>query len=155
VVKVNVKLSLCLTKYHVKKMYPCHEDTWKNRGIDACILNLGTRWKLVVSFMPQPLYPWGKSHMYPVDRRLGGPQSQSGHGGDEKIPCSCQESNSGHPAHSLLTILTALSRLCKVVRSEIYQATDIQWYSLTSCQSGEWRKVELGSTPSFNSYYPI
>jgi hypothetical protein len=31
-----------------------------------------------------PLYPQGKSPWYSLDRRLGGPQSQSGHGGKEK-----------------------------------------------------------------------
>jgi hypothetical protein len=36
-----------------------------------------------------PLYPGGKSHRYPLDRRLGGPQSQSGHGGEEKKSFSC------------------------------------------------------------------
>jgi hypothetical protein len=30
----------------------------------------------VVSFTPRPLYPQGKSSWYPLDRRLGGPQSQ-------------------------------------------------------------------------------
>jgi hypothetical protein len=29
----------------------------------------------VVSFTPQPLYSQGKSSRYPLDRRLGGPQS--------------------------------------------------------------------------------
>jgi hypothetical protein len=38
----------------------------------------------VVSFMPQPLYPQGKSPWYPMDRRLGGPHSWSGHSGEEK-----------------------------------------------------------------------
>jgi hypothetical protein len=28
--------------------------------------------------------PQGKSPWYPLDRRLGGPQSRSGHGGEEK-----------------------------------------------------------------------
>jgi len=37
----------------------------------------------VVSFTPRPLYPQGKSPWYPLDRRLGGPQSCSGHGGEE------------------------------------------------------------------------
>jgi hypothetical protein len=41
--------------------------------------DLGTRWKWVVSFTPQPLYPQGKSPLYPLDRRLSGPQSRSGH----------------------------------------------------------------------------
>jgi len=37
----------------------------------------------MVSFMPWLLYPWGKSPQYPLDRRLGGPQGQSGCGGKE------------------------------------------------------------------------
>jgi len=37
-----------------------------------------------VTFTPRPLYPWGKSPCYPFDRRLGGTQYQSGHGGKEK-----------------------------------------------------------------------
>jgi hypothetical protein len=32
----------------------------------------------------QPLYPQGKSPWYPLDRRLDGPQSRSGRGGEEK-----------------------------------------------------------------------
>jgi hypothetical protein len=50
---------------------------WKYSSI---ILDLGTRWRWVVSFMPRPLYPQGKSppSPYPLDRRLGGPQNQSG-----------------------------------------------------------------------------
>jgi hypothetical protein len=38
----------------------------------------------VVSFTPRPLYPRGKSPRYPLDRRLGGPQSRSGRGGEKK-----------------------------------------------------------------------
>jgi hypothetical protein len=38
----------------------------------------------VVSFTPWPLYSQGKSPWYPLDRRLGGPQSQSGCSGEEK-----------------------------------------------------------------------
>jgi hypothetical protein len=34
--------------------------------------------------MPRPLYPQGNSPQYPLDRRLGGPQSQSGGSGEEK-----------------------------------------------------------------------
>jgi hypothetical protein len=30
------------------------------------------------------IYPQGKSSWYPLDRRLGGPQSRFGHGGEEK-----------------------------------------------------------------------
>jgi hypothetical protein len=38
----------------------------------------------VVSFTPRPLYPQEKSLWYPLDRRLGGPQSRSGRRGGEK-----------------------------------------------------------------------
>jgi hypothetical protein len=37
----------------------------------------------VVSFTLRPLYPQGKSPWYPLDRRLGWPQSRSGRGGEE------------------------------------------------------------------------
>jgi hypothetical protein len=46
--------------------------------------DLGTRWRWVVSFTPRPLYPQGKSPWYTLDRRLGGPESRSGRGGEEK-----------------------------------------------------------------------
>jgi hypothetical protein len=57
---------------------------WASGGIVPCILDLGTRWRRVVSFRRRPLYPQGKSPWYPLDRRLGGPQSRSGHGGEQK-----------------------------------------------------------------------
>jgi hypothetical protein len=38
----------------------------------------------VVSFAPLLLYPQGESPRYPLDRRLGEPQIQSGHCGEEK-----------------------------------------------------------------------
>jgi hypothetical protein len=39
----------------------------------------------VVSFTARLLYPPGKSRWCPLDRRLGGPQSQSGRREEEKI----------------------------------------------------------------------
>jgi hypothetical protein len=36
----------------------------------------------VVSFTPRPLYPQGKSFRYASGRRLGGPHSRSGRGGE-------------------------------------------------------------------------
>jgi hypothetical protein len=56
---------------------------WGRGCIAPRILDLGTR-RSMVSFTPQPLYTRGKSSRYPLDRRLGGPQSQSGRGGEEK-----------------------------------------------------------------------
>jgi hypothetical protein len=80
----KIKLSLCLTKHHAMKAY------WGSGSIAPHILDLGTSRRRVVSFTPRPLYPQRKSPWYPLDRRLGGPQSRSGRGGEEK--------NSQHPS---------------------------------------------------------
>jgi hypothetical protein len=53
-------------------------------GIVSRILDLGTRQMWMVSFTPRPLYPQGESPWYPLNRRLGGPQSRSGRGGENK-----------------------------------------------------------------------
>jgi hypothetical protein len=74
----KIKLSLCLTKHHAMKAY------WGVEVYLHTFFDLGTRWRRVVSFTPQPLYPQGKSPLYPLDRRLGGPQSRSGRGGEDK-----------------------------------------------------------------------
>jgi hypothetical protein len=57
---------------------------WESRGIAPRFLDLGTRWRWLVSFTTRPLCLQGKRFWYPLDRRLGGPQSRSGHGGKEK-----------------------------------------------------------------------
>jgi hypothetical protein len=62
-----LKVSLCLTDYHIIKPY------WGGGGIAPRILDLGVRRRWVVSFTPRPHYP-----QYPLDRRLGEPQSRSG-----------------------------------------------------------------------------
>jgi hypothetical protein len=59
-----------LTEHHAMKTY------WRSGGIAPRILDLGTRWRWVVSFTPWPIYPQGKKPWYPLDRRLGGPQSR-------------------------------------------------------------------------------
>jgi hypothetical protein len=48
------------------------------------ILYVDTRRKWVVSFPPLPLYLRENLHLFPLDRRLGGPQSLSGRCGKEK-----------------------------------------------------------------------
>jgi hypothetical protein len=62
-------VSLCLNKHHAIKTY------WGSGGVVPCILDLGSRW---------PLYAQRKSPWYPLGRRLAGPQSRSGRGGEEK-----------------------------------------------------------------------
>jgi hypothetical protein len=53
-----------------------------SRSIAPLIPNLNTRWKRVVNFTllaVYPIYLWGKNAWYPLNGRLGGPQSQPGH----------------------------------------------------------------------------
>jgi hypothetical protein len=45
----------------------------------------------------RPLYPQGKSPWYPLDRRLGGPQSRSESGGEKKNSHPRRESNPRTP----------------------------------------------------------
>jgi hypothetical protein len=58
----------------------------KGRVALVSFFDLGTRWRWVVSFRLRPLCPQGKSPWYPLDMRLGGPQSRSGRGSEEKNP---------------------------------------------------------------------
>jgi hypothetical protein len=76
--EVFLSCPCALTEHHIMKAY-WGVDVWLHAFFD-----LGTRWRRVVSFMSRPLYPQGKSPCYPLDRRLGGPQSMSGRGGEEK-----------------------------------------------------------------------
>jgi hypothetical protein len=45
----------------------------ESRGVAPLILNLGTRWRWMVSFTPQPLYHQRKRTQYPMARRLDEP----------------------------------------------------------------------------------
>jgi hypothetical protein len=59
---------------------------------------------------PADLPPREKRPRYPLDRRLGGPQSRFGRVGEEKDIASFprRESNSGTLAHNTVTVLTEL-----------------------------------------------
>jgi len=39
---------------------------WRSGGIAPYILDLGTRWKRVVSFTPHLLHPQGKKSLVPI-----------------------------------------------------------------------------------------
>jgi hypothetical protein len=90
--------------------------------MDPYFLDLGTSWRRVVSFTPQPLYPRGKSLRYQLDRRLGGPQSRFGRHGEEKI-LECTEAQTPTPLASSplpVAILTTLSRLQNLCEDNIF-----------------------------------
>jgi hypothetical protein len=110
-----------------------------SKGIALRIFNLATRWMWVVSFTPRPLYPQGKSPWYPLDRRLGGSQSRSGHGSEEKNPRLLRELNPRTP----------------IVQSVAQRYTDwaitvlgIIWYRFIYSQFWtRWRREKFPSLP--------
>jgi len=77
---IKVKLSLCflLAEHQAMKAYR------GNGGIAPRLLDLGTKWRWLISFTPRPLYHQGKIPYYPLGRSLDGPQSRSERGGEEK-----------------------------------------------------------------------
>jgi hypothetical protein len=87
---LKVKLSLCFS------WAPRHGGVLGSGGITPRILDLGTRWRWVVSFTPRLLYPQGKSPWYPLGRRLGGAQNRW----REKFPAPAGNRSSDHPARS-------------------------------------------------------
>jgi hypothetical protein len=74
----TTKPNSLLNKHHIVKIY------WGSGSTAPRILNLGTRWRQMVSFTPLLHYNRDKSPRYPLDRRLGGTQSRSGRGGEQK-----------------------------------------------------------------------
>jgi hypothetical protein len=79
---VNVKLPLCIIKHHVTKTY----REWREAA--SRVMNLGTRWRWVVSFEPPDALTPGNEPPVPIDMRLGGPHSLYGGCREEKsLPC--------------------------------------------------------------------
>jgi hypothetical protein len=76
---------------------------WGSGSIAPHILDFGIRWRWVVRFTPRPLYPQRKNHRFPLDMRLGGPQSPSGRGVEEEIsksPLEFEPRSYDRPARS-------------------------------------------------------
>jgi hypothetical protein len=96
-----------------------HSGEWR---YSSTILDLGTRWRWVVSLTLQPLYPPGNRPRYPLDRRLGGSQCQSGRCGEEKHILPSKESNRDRLARSRL--LYQLSNPNSLVY-KVYRNNDI------------------------------
>jgi hypothetical protein len=83
--------------------------------------HLGTRWRWVVRFTPQPSHSRGSRPWYPSGKGLGGLHSRSGRGSEEKIlasvplldpriPISILFSNSGIRAGRTVGVLVLDSR---------------------------------------------
>jgi hypothetical protein len=57
---------------HMTNLFLCliehfHKGIHGGRGVASCILNLGSRWRQVVSFMPWLLYHCGKDLCQPIE----------------------------------------------------------------------------------------
>jgi hypothetical protein len=63
-------LYLCLIKHAL-----CHKGVWRSGCIDPCSPDLGTGWRLLVSFIPWLLYSWEKSPV-PNKQDVGWAQEQ-------------------------------------------------------------------------------
>jgi hypothetical protein len=77
---IPMNSSPCLIKHYTMKA-----GVWGSGCTDPHSLDLGTSWRWVGHFTLRQLYPRGKSPRYPLDGRLGEPQSRSGKRGEEKI----------------------------------------------------------------------
>jgi hypothetical protein len=135
---------------------PCkHMGEWK---YSSTFLDLGTRWRWVVSYTPLPLYP-----RYPLDRRLDGPQSPSGCCGERKI-LHCWESNQGRPARRLSLYWLSYSnsqpweegiknKILKICR----QWTEIIFCNLSSvqCSAESYIQVRVAGFNWFQQYRRI
>jgi hypothetical protein len=108
--------------------------------IDTHFLDLSTSWKWVVSFTPQPLNPWGKRPWYPLDRRLGGPQSWSGWHGENSWPYWDTNSDpsviqpiASHYTNSMYMVTFSKCQLANLLTSFLSLTIQIIW---VTCQVG-------------------
>jgi hypothetical protein len=88
------------------------KDKW---GIVPGILNLYTRWRRVISFMPWPLYPQERASSVFSLGNWFGPRPDPG--GEEKREIFCPSQKSNPASFSLVTKLTELFRLNFINRS--------------------------------------
>jgi hypothetical protein len=90
-----------------------------------------------VSFTPRLLYPQGKTPWYSLDRRLGGAQSRSGRGGEEKNSQSGPESNPRTP------IVQPVAQRCisELVEDHTRLKPRGHWDRLVFCYRDEYRPL--------------
>jgi hypothetical protein len=67
---------------------------------ECSILDLDTRWKRVISFTPQPLYPQIRTPSMLCIRGQVTPRASLDAVKKREMSCTCQQTNSGHPARS-------------------------------------------------------
>jgi hypothetical protein len=126
-----------------------HVETWR---YSSTILDLGTRWRWVVSFTPLLLYPLGKD---PGTHWIGG-WLGPGAGMDfmkKRKSYPCRESNTGHPAHNL-----SLHRLSYTIityyRKHPHLKQHAAWLSQEFCEILKiWKFSKLKITTRSHAAY--
>jgi hypothetical protein len=84
-------------------------------GIAPPIPNLSTKWRCVVNFMPQLLYPWEGIPWCPLNIRLGGHQGwPKTFWRKQKYLALSRVRTLGRAASNLVTRVTELSQLLSV-----------------------------------------
>jgi hypothetical protein len=99
----NIRNSSFYSILKVKKRGDVSTTPWRRMGefwYSSTILDLSTRLRWLVNFTPRPLYSRENSPSYPLNRRLGEPQSRSGRCGEEKnlLPLPRIESRPSSPS---------------------------------------------------------
>jgi hypothetical protein len=113
---------------------PCHWDVLGEGDMAPRILNLVIIWSWVFDqlHVPAAISPC-KEPRFPLDRRLCGPRSRSGRGGEEvKNPIRHRETKPGHPARSLVAILTELPWLYEYSNSSLIKSVEGCWMLIWS-----------------------
>jgi hypothetical protein len=114
-------------------------------------INLDTRWRWVITFMPRPPYSRSKDPQYHMDRRMGEPDSRSGRSGKGRRShhYPWRDKNHGRPARSLACILTKLPRpacllVIKLSGMALVKLTDKKC-SLARFAYEEWNFIYISS----------
>jgi len=72
---------------------PLYEDVGGNGGVAPLILNVGARWRWMVSFTHRPLYSGERASHILCVRSRAGPRANLDVTENRHISCPCQESN--------------------------------------------------------------
>jgi hypothetical protein len=91
---------------------------WGVEVYHLALFDLGTEGGEWSASRPGRFTPRERAPFYPLDRRLGGPQSRSGRGGEEKNsqpPPAIEPEYTDRPAHIPVSIPSELSRLLFVI----------------------------------------
>jgi hypothetical protein len=122
-----------------------------SRGIAPLILNIGTRWRWVVSIKPLS-FPPPHPHPQPSRKNCGkhwweaewGRKPIWPFGGTEKFLAPAPIWTRGHPARSVITTVTERSRLLIQIRPRVSRFSNGQkYYKPQHCtRSTPWRSVQ-------------